>query len=158
MSSTTNGPLVITDIEELRARVGDELGVSAWHEVTQAQISAFAELTGDDQWIHVDPVRAADSPFGTTIAHGLFTLALGPKLHYSLLSVQLNGFGLNYGYDRVRFPAPLPAGTRVRMRLTLQGVEEAPNGIQVSFVQTFEAEGVAKPVCVAAILSRYVTG
>jgi acyl dehydratase len=154
----SDGPLVITDVDELHARAGSELGVSAWHRVTQAQIDAFAQLTGDDQWIHVDPARAAVSPFGTTIAHGLFTLALGPKFHYSIVSVQLAGFGLNYGYDRVRFPAPLPAETRVRMRLTLRDVATVPNGLQIGFLQTFEGEGMPKPVCVAEILSRYVIG
>lgn len=154
----SDGPLVISAVDELHARAGSELGVSAWHRVTQAQIDAFAQLTGDDQWIHVDSARAGASPFGTTIAHGLFTLALGPKFHYSIVSVQLAGFGLNYGYDRVRFPAPLPAETRVRMRLTLCEVATVPNGLQIGFRQTFEGEGMAKPVCVAEILSRYVTG
>jgi acyl dehydratase len=150
--------LTITGIDELKAQVGEELGVSDWHEVTQAEIDAFAEATGDHQWIHVDPERAAQSPFGSTIAHGLYTLALGPRFTYEAYSIDGFAFGLNYDYDRVRFPAPLPVDSRVRMRATLSSVDDVPGGIQIKVTQTFEREGEEKPVCVAEQLVRLYTG
>ena len=150
--------LTITGIDELKAKVGEELGVSDWHEVTQAEIDAFAEATGDDQWIHVDPERAAQSPFGSTIAHGLYTLALGPRFTYDAYSIEGFAFGLNYGYDRVRFPAPLPVDSRVRMHATLSSVHDVTGGIQMKVTQTFEREGEEKPVCVAEQLVRLYTG
>src|SRR3954470_2305757 len=114
--------LTISGLDELRAKVGEELGVSEWHEVTQERIDAFAEATGDDQWIHVDPERAAQTPFGGTIAHGLYTLSLAPALTSSLLSFDGFAFALNYGYNRIRFPAPLPVGSRIRLRAALAAV------------------------------------
>ena len=150
--------LTITGIDELKAKIGEELGVSDWHEVTQAEIDAFAEATGDHQWIHVDPERAAQTPFGSTIAHGLYTLSLGPVLSDEAFSLEGIAFGLNYGYDRVRFPAPLPVDSRVRMRATLTSVDEVPGGIQMKVTQTFEVEGGEKPVCVAEQLVRLYTG
>ena len=106
----------INGIDELKAAVGQELGVSDWYEVTQEAINEFAEVTQDFQWIHVDPERAKETPFGGTIAHGLYTLSLGPKFSYEIFDLQGFAFGVNYGYGKVRFPAPLPVGTRVRMR------------------------------------------
>jgi acyl dehydratase len=146
--------LTITGIDELRAKVGEELGVSDWLEVTQADIDAFAEATGDHQWIHVDPERAAQTPFGGTIAHGLYTLSLGPRFTFEAYHLEGFAFGLNYGYDRVRFPAPLPVNSKVRMRATLTSVDEVPGGIQTKVTQTFEIEGGEKPVCVAEQLVR----
>ena len=146
--------LTITGIDELKTKVGEELGVSEWHEVTQADIDAFAEATGDHQWIHVDPERAAQTPFGSTIAHGLYTLSLGPVLTEEAFSLEGIAFGLNYGYDRVRFPSPLPVDSRVRMRATLASVDDVPGGIQMKVTQTFEREGGEKPVCVAEQLVR----
>ena len=146
--------LTITGIDELKTKVGEELGVSEWHEVTQADIDAFAEATGDHQWIHVDPERAAQTPFGSTIAHGLYTLSLGPVLTEEAFSLEGIAFGLNYGYDRVRFPSPLPVDSRVRMRATLTSVDDVPGGIQMKVTQTFEREGGEKPVCVAEQLVR----
>ena len=146
--------LTITGIDELKTKVGEELGVSEWHEVTQADIDAFAEATGDHQWIHVDPERAAQTPFGSTIAHGLYTLSLGPVLSEEAFSLEGIAFGLNYGYDRVRFPSPLPVDSRVRMRATLTSVDDVPGGIQMKVTQTFEREGGEKPVCVAEQLVR----
>ena len=145
---------VINGIDDLRGRVGEELGVSEWVEVTQEMINAFADATEDYQWIHVDPERAKDTPFGGTIAHGLFTLALGPKFSYEMFSIEGIAFGVNYGYDRVRFPAPLPVNSKVRMRATLSGIEDVPGGVQFKITQTFEREGGDKPVCVAESLSR----
>ena len=144
----------ITGMDGLRAAVGNELGVTDWREVTQAEVDAFADATGDHQWIHVDPERAAASPLGGTIAHGLLTLSLAPAMTASLLSFEGFAFALNYGYDRVRFPGPLPVGSRVRMRATLAKVDDIPGGAQITIVQTFEREGVDKPVCVAESLAR----
>jgi acyl dehydratase len=149
--------LTINGIDELRAKVGEELGVSAWHEVTQEAIDAFAEATGDHQWIHVDPERAKETPFGGTIAHGLYTLSLGPALSYAMYTLEGVAFGVNYGYDRVRFPAPLPVGSRVRMRATLAAVDEVSGGVQLRVTQTFERDGGEKPVCVAESLARVYT-
>jgi acyl dehydratase len=117
-------------------------------------IDAFADATGDHQWIHVDPERAKETPFGGTIAHGLFTLGLGPKLSYEMFSIEGIAFGINYGYDRVRFPAPLPVDSKVRMRATLSQIDDVPGGVQFKITQTFELEGGEKPVCVAESLSR----
>ncbi len=151
-STTING------IDELKAAVGRELGVSDWHEVTQEAIDAFAEVTQDFQWIHVDAERAAQTPFGGTIAHGLYTLSLGPKFSYEIFDVQGFAFGVNYGYDKVRFPAPLPVGSRVRMRATLKSVDDVPGGCQITLTQTYEVEGGEKPVCVAESLARVFSG
>jgi acyl dehydratase len=146
--------LTINGIDELRAKVGEELGVSAWHEVTQDEIDAFAAATGDHQWIHVDRERARDTPFGGTIAHGLYTLSLGPRFTYALFTIEGIAFGVNYGYDRIRFPAPLPVGSGVRMRAQLVEVTDVAGGVQLRVAQTFEREGGEKPVCVADSLSR----
>jgi acyl dehydratase len=150
--------LTITGIDELRAKVGEELGVSDWLEISQADIDAFAQATGDHQWIHVDPERAAQTPFGGTIAHGLLTLSLGPRFTDEAFSLEGFAFALNYGYDRVRFPAPLPVDSRVRMRATLSSVDEVPGGVQMKVTQTFEIDGGEKPVCVAEQLVRLYTG
>ncbi len=144
----------ITGMGELRAARGSDLGVTEWREITQAEVDAFADLTGDHQWIHVDPARAADSPLGGTIVHGLLTLSFAPTMTASLLSLTGVAFALNYGYDRVRFPAPLHVGARVRMRATLAQVEDIAGGVQIRVVQTFEREGADKPVCVAESLAR----
>jgi len=151
-------PTTLTGPDEVKAAVGQELGVSDWYEVTQATIDEFAEVTGDHQWIHVDPERAAQTPFGGTIAHGLFTLSLGPKFSYEVMDMQGFAFGVNYGYGKVRFPAPLPVGSKVRMRAALTNVDDVPGGIQITVTQTFEREGEEKPVCVAESLARLFTG
>ena len=148
MTTTLTGP------DEVKAAVGQELGVSDWYEVTQETINQFAQVTGDHQWIHVDPEKAAQTPFGGTIAHGLFTLSLGPKFSYEIMDMQGFAFGVNYGYGRVRFPAPLPVGKRVRMRAAMTNVDDVPGGIQITVTQTFEVEGGEKPVCVAESLAR----
>jgi acyl dehydratase len=150
--------LTISGIDELKAKVGEELGVSEWHEVTQDAVDAFADVTGDHQWIHVDPERAAETPWGGTIAHGLYTLSLGPRFTFAMFTIEGFAFGLNYGYDKVRFPAPLPVGSRLRMRATLSSVDDVPGGVQLTITQTFEREGEDKPVCVAAAVSRMYTG
>jgi acyl dehydratase len=149
--------LTITGLEELRAKVGEELGVSEWHEVTQEAIDAFAEVTGDHQWIHTDPVRATQTPFGGTIAHGYYTLSLHPRFAQQLLRFEGFAFAVNYGLDRVRFPAPLPVGNRVRMRISLMAVDDVLGGAQITMKLTFEGEGALKPVCVAESLTRVYT-
>jgi acyl dehydratase len=147
--------LTISGIEDLRSRAGEELGVSAWHEVTQAHIDAFAAATDDYERIHVDPERAKETPWGVTIAHGLYTLSLGPKFLYEMFEMAGVPLALNYGFDRVRFISPLPVGSRVRMRATLQAVEETGAGVRARIEQTFEREGQDKPVCVAESLVMY---
>ncbi len=150
--------LTLTGLDELKGHAGQEIGVSDWQEVTQEAIDEFAEVTGDHQWIHVDPERAKDTPFGGTIAHGYYTLSLGPMFSYAMFSVEGFAFGVNYGLNRVRFPAPMPVGGKVRMRLKLASVEDIPGGAQFITEQTFEREGGEKPVCVAGSLARVYTG
>lgn len=146
----------IDGIDGVRANAGQELGVSDWYEIRQEEIDAFAAATGDHYWIHVDPERAAASAFGSTIAHGLLTLSLGPKFSYEIY--EFTGFPvyLNYGFGRVRWPAPVPVGSRVRMRATLESVDETAGGLTCTIRQTFEREGGEKPVCVAESLIRLV--
>ncbi len=146
--------LTVTDLDELRVKVGDELGVSDWHDVTQEAIDDFARVTGDDQWIHVDPKRATQTPFGGTIAHGYYTLSLHPMFAAQIVAFEGFAFAVNYGMDRVRFPAPLPVGNRVRMRIALVAVEDVLGGAQITMKLTFEGEGALKPVCVADSLTR----
>jgi acyl dehydratase len=144
-------------LDDLRALVGQELGVSDWLLVDQAQIDRFADATGDHQWIHVDPVRAAQGPFGTTIAHGYLTLSLLPAMLYSAYAIADSAMGVNYGLNRVRFPAPVPVGSRLRGRIALQAYEPIDGGAQLVHDVTVEREGQAKPVCVAqAVVRRYV--
>ena len=150
--------LTLTGLDEVKAHVGSELGVSDWHLVTQEKIDEFARVTGDDQWIHIDPERAKASPFGGTIAHGYYTLSLAPMFSYRLFSFTGFAFGVNYGVNRVRFPAPMPVGGKVRMRAKLASVDDIPGGAQITTELTFEREGGDKPVCVAESLSRVYTG
>ncbi len=150
--------ITITDVDELRSKVGEELGVSDWHDVTQEAIDEFARVTGDDQWIHVDPQRATQTPFGGTIAHGYYTLSLHPMLAAQVMRYEGFAFAVNYGLNRVRFPAPLPVGNRVRMRITLVDVEDVLGGAQITTKLTFEGEGALKPVCVAEQVTRVYTG
>jgi len=150
--------LTINGLEEMRAQVGEELGVSDWHEVTQADVDRFAEVTGDDQWIHTDPQRATQTPFGGTIAHGYYTLSLAPRFTEQVLGLEGFAFAVNYGLNRVRFPAPLPVGSKVRMAARLADVADIPGGAQITLELTFEREGGDKPVCVAESLARVYTG
>ena len=146
--------LTISTIAEAKAREGEEIGVSDWYLVTQEAVDLFAEVTGDQYWIHTDPERARQTPFGGTIAHGYFTLSLAPRFAYAMLEYEGFSFGVNYGCNRVRFPAPLPVGDRVRMRIVLAKVEEIPGGVQLTTELTFEREGGEKPVCIAESLTR----
>ena len=138
----------MTSLEEL---VGVELGPTSWIEVPQPRINAFAQATDDHQWIHTDPARAADGPFGTTIAHGFLTLSLCVPMLYELFPPTEAAL-VNYGVDRVRFPAPVPSGRRVRGRFAVRSVEESPTGARATIEATVECEGVDKPVCVAELV------
>ena len=149
--------LTINGIDELKAHA-ERRGVSDWHEVTQAEVDAFADATGDHQWIHVDPERAQDTPFGGTIAHGYYTLSLASRFIEDLLRVDGMAMIINYGLNKVRFPSPLPVGNRVRMRLCLTAVDDVEGGAQLTSELTFERDGGEKPVCVAESLSRAYTG
>ena len=150
--------LTINGIDELKAQVGQELGVSDWHEVTQARIDAFAD--GDRRPpVHPRRPRARkQTPFGATIAHGLYTLGLGPKFSYAMFSVDGIAFGLNYGYEKVRFPAPRAGGLEAAHARDADEVDDIAGGVQFTITQTFEIEGGEKPVCVAESLSRVVRG
>jgi acyl dehydratase len=143
------------DLDELRKAVGTQVGHSDWLEVDQERINGFAEATGDHQWIHVDPERAAKGPFGTTIAHGYLTLSLIPLLASQTYRVSGVRMGVNYGLDKVRFPAPVPVGSRVRAGVELLTVTEVSGGVQVASRVTIEREGGDKPCCVAETLARY---
>ena len=144
----------IAELISLKQRVGEQLAVGDWVTVDQATIDKFAEATGDHQWIHVDPERAKDGPFGTTIAHGFLTLSLLPKLAESALKIDDVRMGVNYGLNRVRFPAPVPAGSRIRARMKLLAYEPIDGGAQLVMEVTMEREGGDKPVCVAETVSR----
>ena len=148
---------VIEGVEELRSLVGQEVGQSDWLEVSQALINAFAEATGDRQWIHVDPERVKkESPFGRTIAHGFLTLSLLSQLAKQALDVRGDfKMAINYGLNRVRFTAPVPAGSRIRGRFTLQSLEELSGCIQVIWGATVEVEGASKPSVIAEWVLRY---
>jgi acyl dehydratase len=148
--------LQIDGPDHLRALVGSEIGLSKGLLVDQPAVDDFAEVTADRQWIHVDVDGAADGPFSGTIVHGLFTLSLGPRFSFETYAVEGFGFGLNYGYERVRFPAPFPVGGRLRMRATLIAADDVSGGIQMVVRQTFEAEGLEKPVCVADAVTRWI--
>jgi acyl dehydratase len=141
-------------VSELRELVGKGLGVSDYHAVTQTEIDRFAEATGDRQWIHTDPERAANTPFGGTIAHGYYTLSLAPMLLTEVLPLDHFAMAVNYGLDKLRFSAPLRVGDRVRMRVALDAVDEIPGGAALSVTLTFEPESAGKPVCIAQALYR----
>ncbi|NDZ79743.1 MULTISPECIES: MaoC family dehydratase [unclassified Streptomyces] len=148
-------PRIFTSADELRAGIGEQLGPSDWLEIDQKRIDLFADATGDHQWIHVDPAKAADGPFGTTIAHGYLTLSLLPTLVPQIMRVEGMKMGINYGTNKVRFPATVPVGSRLRATAVLTDVSEAGGGVQVTAAVTVEREGGDKPVCVAESVSRY---
>jgi acyl dehydratase len=149
MARTING------ITELKDLVGQHLGYSDWLEVTQDRVNQFADATGDHQWIHVDPERAKAGPFGGPIAHGYLTLALGPGLLPTVIEVRGISMGVNYGANKIRFPAPVPVGSKLRLGARLLAVEDVPGGAQGTMELTFEVDGAPKPSCVAEVLYRY---
>jgi acyl dehydratase len=144
----------LDEIARLSARVGEPLGVSVWHEVTQGEVDAFAAVTGDRQWIHLDQERARGTVFGGTIVHGYYTLSLAPKLLAEVLELDRFPMAINYGLEKLRFPAPLRVGDRVRMRVTLDRVSRFPGGATLTLTLAFERGSGVKPACVAQVLYR----
>lgn len=151
MTTVAKGP------EALRGLQGQHIGWTSWHEVDQNQVNLFADATGDHQWIHVDPERAAKGPFGAAIAHGYLTLSLAPVLLGELLTVEGMAFGVNYGCNKVRFPSPVKVGSKLRMGAEVSNVEDVPGGVQATYTLTIETEGSTKPSCVAEVVYRYLT-
>jgi acyl dehydratase len=146
---------VIASVEELKALIGQEVTVTGWVDISQERVNMFAEATGDHQWIHLDVERSRrESPYGGTIAHGFLTLSLLPMLMESAVSMPNCKMGVNYGLNKVRFPAPVPVGSRVRARMTLLEVEDIEGGAQIMWKVTIERDGGDKPVCVAESIAR----
>ena len=145
---------VINGIDGLKAAVGDHLGYSEYFDVTQERVNQFAEATGDHQWIHVDVERAKSGPFGGPIAHGYLTLSLGPMLYPTVVRIEGFTMGVNYGANKVRFPSPVPVGSKIRLGVKLLEVEDIANGVQMTMEFTFECQGASKPSCVAEIIFR----
>lgn len=143
---------VFDQLDAFTALVGEELGTSEWLTVTQEQINQFADATGDQQWIHVDPERAATGPFGTTIAHGYLTLSLLPVFAQQIYSIEGLAFGVNYGANKVRFPSPVPVDSRLRATATLKETTEIVIGTQVVITFVVEREGADKPACIAEVV------
>jgi len=148
----------VETVADLASLVGQPLGHSSWFEVTQERVNAFADATEDHQWIHVDPERAAEGPFGTTIAHGFLTLSLLVRFWYEV-GPAFEGYrmGINYGLNRVRFPAPVRVGQKIRLSATLAAVEDVPGGVQVTVDCVVEADGSDKPACVAQAVFRILS-
>jgi acyl dehydratase len=148
----------IASLAELKGLIGQEVAVSEWVEITQERVNLFADATGDHQWIHLDVERSRkESPYGGTVAHGFLTLSLLPMLMASAIRMSDVRMGVNYGLNKVRFPAPVPVGSRVRGRMMLMAVEDIPGGAQMTWQVTMEREGSDKPVCVAESISRRYT-
>jgi acyl dehydratase len=148
---------VLDDLDELAGLAGEELGTSDWLEIDQDRVDAFADATGDHQWIHVDVERAAAGPFGGTIAHGYLTLSLIPFLGAQVFSLETPGAKLNYGVNKVRFPSPVPVGARIRNHVTMGEVTDLPAGKQLTLRHTLEIEGQPKPGCVAETVVLLLT-
>jgi len=148
---------VLDDLEELATLAGQELGTSDWLEIDQDRVNAFADATGDHQWIHVDVERAAAGPFGGTIAHGYLTLSLIPLLGAQVFSLETPGAKLNYGVNKVRFPSPVPVGSRIRDHVTMGEVTDLPAGKQLTLRHTIEIDGQPKPGCVAETVVLLLT-
>ena len=145
---------VITGVDGLKAAIGEHLGYSEYFDVSQERVNQFAEATGDHQWIHVDVERAKSGPFGGPIAHGYLTLSLGPMLYPTVVRIEGFSMGVNYGANKIRFPSPVPVGSKIRLGVKLLEVEEIANGVQMTMEFTFECEGASKPSCVAEIIFR----
>ncbi|MEP6798635.1 MAG: MaoC family dehydratase [Lapillicoccus sp.] len=156
MPETLNLPTPLTTAD-LASRVGQPLGCSAWHVIAQADANAFGATTHDEQWIHTDPERAAHGPFGRTIAHGYLTLSLATALVDEVFEVTDAVMVVNYGIDRVRFPAPLPVGAKVRAEVSLLALRDFPGGSQATLHLVYQVADQDKPCCVADVLLRYYT-
>ncbi|HEY5249141.1 MAG TPA: MaoC family dehydratase [Dermatophilaceae bacterium] len=150
-----SGPRVIVGVDDLRALVGSHLGVSDWLTIEQSRINEFAGVTRDKQWIHVDAGRAEHGPFGATVAHGMLTLSLCSSLLWEVAVIDGMGPAINYGLNKVRFPAPLLVGSRVRMHVSVSEVTDIPRGVEVVYHLTYETQGQTKPPCVADLVFRY---
>jgi acyl dehydratase len=147
---------VLTGVDEVMAQVGNHLGHSDWDEVTQERVNLFADATGDHQWIHVDVERSlAESPFGGPIAHGYLTLAMLPTLLKQVVRVEGFGVSVNYGAEKIRFPSPVPVGSKVRVGATMAACDAVTRGVQVTYDCTVEVHGQEKPACVARVVYRY---
>ena len=147
---------VLDGLDQVKAAVGRDLGTSDWLEISQSRVDQFAEATGDHQWIHVDPERAAAGPFGGTIAHGYLTLSLSNAFLPEIVEVRGVSMGVNYGAGKVRFPAPVLVGSRIRAQATLTDVADVAGGVQTTILITVEIEGGAKPACVVESISRFL--
>ena len=147
---------VIDGIEGLKAKVGEHLGYSDYVEITQEQVNLFAEATGDHQWIHVDPDRAAGGPFGGTIAHGLLTLSLLPHFMHQLYTVENIAMAINYGYNKVRFITPVKVGAKIRARAEIAKIDQLDGAVQATLTTTVEIEGSDKPAAVAESIVRFI--
>jgi acyl dehydratase len=146
--------ITVNGLDELKALAGKDLGHSSWLEITQERVNLFADATGDHQWIHVDVDRAKAGPFGAPIAHGYLTLSLVIPLFGEILKVDGVRMGVNYGLEKVRFPSPVPVGSKIRLNATVVSVEDVAGGTQSTFDFTVEIDGVAKPACVARTVYR----
>ena len=144
-----------SNVEELKEAAGSHLGFSEWWEITQGRVDLFADATDDHQFIHVDPERAARTPFGGSIAHGFLTLSMGIPLLQQIFQLEGVRMGVNYGVNKVRFPAPVPVGSKLRAGASIVSVNDVPGGVQLVLDVTFEIEDGEKPVCVAQTVSRY---
>jgi acyl dehydratase len=150
MTTTVHGLDGVRDLD------GQDLGTSSWLDVTQERVNTFAEATGDHQWIHVDVERARSGPFGATIAHGYLTVSLIIPMFVELLDIQDVGMGVNYGLDKLRFPSPVPVGSRIRLHAKVSSVEDVPgDGVQARLDFTVEVQGSEKPACIAQAVYRY---
>ncbi|GAA3518302.1 MaoC family dehydratase [Dietzia aurantiaca] len=145
----TTAPRVFEGIAGIEAAIGEHVGYSSWMEVTQERVDAFADATGDHQWIHVDPVRAAEGPYGATIAHGYLTLSLVPLLGAEVMEIRGFGMMINYGLDKVRFPAAVPVGSRIRAGIELTSLQRKSSGVQLNSLVTVEIDGSDRPALVA---------
>jgi acyl dehydratase len=147
-------PRHIESIDALKGLIGEHLGYSAYMTISQERVNQFAEATGDHQWIHVDVEKAKAGPFGGPIAHGYLTLSLGPMLYPTVVRIEGFTMGVNYGANKVRFPSPVPVGSKIRLGVKLLEVEDIANGVQMTMEFTFECQGASKPSCVAEIIFR----
>ena len=147
--------IVITGVEDLKSKIGQHLGWSNWHQVTQEQIDQFAQATGDHQWIHVNEELAKKGPFGTTIAHGYLTLSLVPTLLPQIMTVEGVGMSINYGANKIRFPSPVRSGSKVRLGVTIVEIQDIQNGVQALVDVTIEESNATKPSLAAQLVYRY---
>jgi acyl dehydratase len=147
---------ILHGLEGVKAHVGQHLGFSSWYEVTQERINLFADASGDRQWIHVDVERAAEGPFGKTIAHGLLTLSMIGTMAQEVFKFEGFKMGVNYGYERIRFPSTVPVGSQLRLGARVLSVDELPNAVQTLIELTIEVEGSKKPACAAQMILRHI--